>query len=127
LLKEPKIYFFDQGLVKGDKGAKFENFVGTCLMKHVLAKIDYQAENYTLQYLHTKEGHEVDFVLAKEKHIEKMIEVKYAESSIDPNLRYFQEKYNLPGIQVVKELKQQRVDKGIEVIQGLNFLKDLYL
>jgi predicted AAA+ superfamily ATPase len=25
LLKEPKIYFFDTGLIKGDKGAKFEN------------------------------------------------------------------------------------------------------
>ena len=27
LLKEPKIYFFDTGLIKGDKGAKFENLV----------------------------------------------------------------------------------------------------
>lgn len=127
LLKEPKIYFFDQGLVKGDKGAQFENFVGTCLMKHTLAKIDYQAENYTLQYLHTKEGKEVDFVVARDKHIEKMVEVKYAETSIDPNLRYFHEKYKLPGVQVVKELKKERIDQGIEVAEGLNFLKNLYL
>ena len=27
LLKEPKIYFFDTGLVNGDNGARFENFV----------------------------------------------------------------------------------------------------
>ncbi|MFS8564111.1 MAG: DUF4143 domain-containing protein [Rhabdochlamydiaceae bacterium] len=55
LLKEPKIYFFDNGLVKGDHGALFENFVATCLFKHVCAKIDYKAENYALHYLQTKE------------------------------------------------------------------------
>src|SRR3989338_1709252 len=50
LLKEPKIYFFDNGLVD-NVGAKFENFVAVCLLKHVLAKIDYEAKNYSLNYL----------------------------------------------------------------------------
>lgn len=51
LLKEPKIYFFDTGLVKGNHGIIFENFVATCLLKHVYAKIDYEAKNYVLKYL----------------------------------------------------------------------------
>ena len=45
LLKEPKIYFFDNGLVQGDKGAKLENLVATSLLKHVYARMDYHAED----------------------------------------------------------------------------------
>ena len=127
LLKEPKIYFFDTGLVKGDLGAKFENLVATCLLKHIFAKTDYLAENYVLHYFHTKEKREVDFVLVCDNRIEKLIEVKHADSSIDPSLRYFHEKYQFPAVQVVKELKRERTDNNIQVVQGVNFLKSLYL
>jgi predicted AAA+ superfamily ATPase len=127
LLKEPKIYFFDVGLVKGDAGAKYENFVAACLLKHVFAKIDYLAEDYSLKYLHTKEKKEVDFVLTKDKKIEQMIEVKNSDNVISPHLLYFHDKYNLPGVQVVNLLKQEYVDNGIEVVRGSNFLKNLYL
>ncbi|MBS0648317.1 MAG: ATP-binding protein [Verrucomicrobia bacterium] len=127
LLKEPKIYFFDNGLVKGDAGAKFENFVATCLQKHVYAKVDYEGKNYSLKYLRTKEEHEVDFALVQEKKIEKMIEVKHADASVHPALTYFYDKYRIPAVQVVKELRQEKVDKGIELIQGQSFLKHLVL
>jgi len=127
LLKEPKIYFFDVGLVKGDKGARFENFVATCLLKHAFSKIDYQAENYALHYLQTKEKHEVDFALVRDQTIEKIIEVKYSDSSISPSLRYFNEKYKLPAFQVVKDLKRERIEGDIQVLLSSNFLKGLGL
>ena len=63
LLKEPKIYFFDNGLVNGDEGAKLENAVAVCLLKHVYAKNDYLAEPYALHYLRTKDKLEVDDVV----------------------------------------------------------------
>lgn len=127
LLKEPKIYFFDAGLVNGNDGIKFENFVATCLLKNVLAKIDYTAENYALKYLRTKDKREVDFALIHNNSIEKMIEVKNADHSIHANLRYFYEKYNYPAVQVVKELKHAKVQNGIEIVDGLSFLKTLSL
>jgi len=127
LLKEPKIYFFDIGLVNGNEGVRFENLVAICLLKHVFAKVDYLAENYTLKYLQTKEGHEVDFALICDHKIEKIIEVKYSDSIPGKGLRYFHQKYELPAIQVVKDLKNERIDSDIEIIQGLNFLKSLYL
>jgi len=127
LLKEPKIYFFDTGLVKGDVGAKFENLVAGCLLKHVFSKIDYLAEPYSLHYLHTKERQEVDFALVRDNKIEKMIEVKHADSSVSPALCYFHDKYQIPAIQLVKELKRERVDKGVEIVQALSFLKSLDL
>ncbi len=125
LLKEPKIYFFDTGLIIGDNGAKFENFVAGCLLKHVFGKIDYFAENYALHYLHTKEKQEVDFALVQDGQIEKMIEVKYADSSISPHLRYFHSKYKHPAMQVVKELKRERIEDGIQIVHADNFLKSL--
>lgn len=127
ILKEPKVYFFDTGLVKGDLGIKFENLVANCLLKHVHARMDYQGENSVLRYLQTKEKQEVDFALVRDDRVEKMIEVKMGSHSIGKGLRYFHEKYGLPAVQVVKELKQERLDGGIEVIRGLQFLKSLDL
>lgn len=127
LLKEPKIYFFDTGLVKGSEGARFENFVAGCLLKHVLAKIDYFAESYSLNYLQTKERQEVDFALVKDEQIEQLIEVKLTNSSLSPGLCYFHEKYQLPAIQIVKDLKREKKEQNIQVMQANNFLKNLIL
>ena len=113
--------------MKGDRGAKLENFAAGCLLKHVFAKIDGQAESYALQYLHTKEKQEVDFALIHDQKIEKMIEVKYSDAAISPALQYFHAKYDIPAVQLVKELKRERVDQGIEVLHALSFLKFLDL
>jgi hypothetical protein len=56
-----------------------------------------------------------------------MIEVKHADHHIHPGLSYFHQKYHIPAVQVVKELKRESIDKGIEIVQGLNFLKTLDL
>jgi len=127
LQKVPKIYFFDVGLVKGGLGLKFENFVGVCLLKHVLAKIDYQAESYSLQYLRTKDQREVDFAIICDQKIEKIIEVKLANHQISKELYYFSEKYQLPACQIVKELKRQQVKNEIEIVDAIHFLRNLYL
>lgn len=127
LLKEPKIYFFDTGLVQGNTGIIYENFVATCLYKHVLALIDYEAKNYSLKYLHTKEHHEVDFALIHDNKIELIIEAKHANHSINPGLHYFHKKYQIPAVQVVKEIKKEKVQNGIQIVEGVNFLKKLAL
>ncbi len=127
LKKEPKIYFFDTALVKGDIGAKFENLVALCLLKHVYAKNDLQAEEYQLHYVKTKEGKEVDFALAKEGKVETLIEAKYANEKMPKNLIYFQEKYQLPAILLVKELKHEYTAGDIVVRRAENYLAELFL
>jgi predicted AAA+ superfamily ATPase len=127
LLKEPKIYFFDAGLVKGDHGVTFENFVATCLLKHVFYKIDYEAKQYTLHYLQTKEKQEVDFALVLDGSIEKIIEVKYSDPQVNHSLRYFHEKYEFPAVQVVKDLKRERMENTIEIVEASRFLQALDL
>jgi uncharacterized protein len=127
LIKEPKIYFFDTGLVSGDAGARFENFVAGCLLKHTFGLVDYLAENYSLHYLQTKEKKEVDFALVKDKEIEKIIEVKVSDHNPTSGLSYFHDKYQLPAVQLVKNLKRERLSDSIEILDSEKYLRNLFL
>ncbi|MCK5793904.1 MAG: ATP-binding protein, partial [Anaerolineales bacterium] len=42
LLKEPKIYFYDTGMVKAEDGIRFENLVAVSLLKQMNWREDYQ-------------------------------------------------------------------------------------
>ena len=127
ILKEPKIYFFDTGLVDGDNGCKFENLVAISLLKHCYAERDYLAQQTELHYLRTKEKKEIDFALVKDNVIERIIEVKHAREDLSKTLYTFHHKYNLPAIQVVKELKNEKRIGDIDIVSGEHFLKELYL
>ncbi len=127
ILKMPKIYFYDTGLVIGDNGKKFENFIAISLLKDVYARNDYLGENRELCYIRTKDGREIDFCIVADNEIEKIIECKYSKSVIDKNLNYFTQKHSLQGLQIVKELKQEYEYKNIRVLKASNFLKSLYM
>jgi len=127
ILKEPKIYFFDTGLVVGDKGVIFENIVALSLLTHIYTQIDYQAKNYSLHYLRTKEGKEIDFALTCDEMLEQIIEVKYADGKPSSSLIAFHEKYQIPAIQLVKELVREQVISGVEIREATNYLKELFV
>lgn len=127
LLKEPKIYFYDTGLVQGDEGAQLENLVAVSLLKDVYARTDYCAEERGLHYLRTKDGVEVDFALTLRGEIDSMIEVKLSDGSPSKSLISFHEKYQYPAIQVVKRLRHEHHSKGIQVLDAKKFLAGLFL
>lgn len=126
LLKEPKIYFFDTGMVTNDVGKRFENMVATCLLKYVYERKDYAGQQVALRYIRTKEGKEVDFCIVQDTTIERMIETKYTNSTINATLHYFSKKYQLPAIQLVKETKREyTVNERITLRQAQSFLSEL--
>ena len=127
ILKEPKIYFFDNGLVIGDDGVKFENFVAISLLKHAYGNNDYEGESFELKYLRIKDGKEIDFCLIKDNKIVEAIKVKIRYSNISQNMKYFCQKYNLKGIQIVKELKREREFGDIAIRKAYSYLKELIL
>ncbi len=127
VLKEPKIYFFDPGLIVGDKGVVFENFVAMSLYKHATALKDFKGKDIELRYLRTKDKKEIDFCLVENGIPQLFIEVKLSDREIAKNLRYFSEKYNVKGIQVVKNLRTEYQSGSIKVLKGENFLKSLFL
>jgi predicted AAA+ superfamily ATPase len=125
LLKEPKIYFYDTGLVKGDAGARFENLVAVSLLKHVMGRTDTHGRRHELRYLRTKEGREVDFCLVEEEAPILMIEAKYADAHLATSLLAFSMRYQIPGVQVVRHLKRERQEEGVEVRSARSFLERL--
>lgn len=127
ILKEPKVYFYDTGLIKGDEGVRFENMVAVSLLKHALSKQDTLGEHVELQYLRTKEGREVDFALVNGEHVpELLVEAKQSETSVSPALTYFAERYAVRGIQVVRYLDHERqVTPSIEIRHAEGFLSEL--
>ena len=127
LLKEPKIYFFDTGLVKGDEGAKFENMTALCLLKHVYGLVDFQGRPYALHYMKTKEKKEVDFCIVNDDKPELLIEVKRSDPEPAEALLYFTNKYGIPGVQLVLHLKRERQNKGVEIRRGLDYLESLLI
>lgn len=125
LQKDAKIYFYDNGMVKGDEGIRFENFVAVSLLSHLNAIEDYQGQETSLSMFRTKEQKEVDFVMVVEGKPVQMLEIKLSDPTLSPALRYFHDKYAIPAVQLVKNLRQERLDQGIEVRRAFDYLKQL--
>jgi predicted AAA+ superfamily ATPase len=125
LLKEPKIYFFDTGLVKGDSGVKFENLTALSLYSRICSRQDIKGENVDLCYIRTKEGREVDFCVTKDNTCESLVEAKFSDDSVSKQLRYFTQKLNVPGVQCVKDLRREFRDGLVEVRDAGSYLKEL--
>jgi predicted AAA+ superfamily ATPase len=125
LLKEPKVYFYDTGLVVGDEGARFENFIAISLLKHVFAVCDYQGRQAELRYIRTKDGEEIDFCVVVDEKPESIIETKVQAADLPPTLVKFHEKYRIPSILLVKSLKREQEMKGIALRRADKYLAEL--
>jgi hypothetical protein len=122
ILKEPKIYFFDTGMVRGNEGVRFENLAAVSLLKYSAGMYDCRGKNYDLKYMRTKNGIEVDFCVTNDNKPELIIEVKNSDSDLSKNLLYFHQKYNLKAVQIVLHLKRERKEQEIEIREGMKFL-----
>ena len=76
-----------------------------------------------LHYLRTRGGHEIDFLITREKRPHQLIEVKWKDDRLSPNFKKFLAKENPSRIQVVGELAQGKSYPGGERIEpAKNFL-----
>lgn len=125
--KPPKVYFFDNGDVLGDEGARFENLVATSLLKRLHYLEDSQGYTYELRYIRDKEGREVDFAIIKEGELEELIEVKYSDDSIARALSYYADRLNpKKAVQIVAEIKRP-YDKGkIRVTDPISYFSNFF-
>jgi predicted AAA+ superfamily ATPase len=124
LLREPKIYFFDTGLVKGDDGIKFENFCAISLLKQCYLKEDLTGIRMALHYIRTKEGHEVDFCITEDNTLSELIEVKLSEKEIAKNLYYFTSRFKVKGTQLLRYCQTPYQKENIRVLDALRFFNE---
>jgi uncharacterized protein len=122
LAQQPKLYFFDTGLVAGDPGARLENHVAVALFAAAATAEDTDGIARSLRYLRTKEGKEVDFLLTREEEPTRMVEVKTNDRHPTPSLAYFRERYGIPAVQLVGNLRQE-VHGDIPVVRAQEWLQ----
>lgn len=126
--KEPKFYFYDNGLVVGDDSQKLENLVACSLLKEANFLTDAKGQNYALHYLRVKGGREIDFALVPEdpSEIASMIEVKWGDADASSNFKLFEGSFkHVRKVQLVQSLKRDHTTaNGVEVRQASTWLCD---
>jgi predicted AAA+ superfamily ATPase len=126
VLREPKVYFYDSGYVRGDEGLKLENSCAACLLKHVHFLQDIAGEGVSLNYIRTRDGREVDFAIVKDKKLSQLLEVKLADDHPSPALRYFLARLpGTPACQLVHNLRREQHAAGIDIVNASRWLSDL--
>ncbi len=90
--KEQKHFHYDWSLIE-DKGARFENFVASHLLKWVHYQIDTQGRELELRYFRDIDGREVDFILTENGSPIWAIEAKWNDAEISKGLKYFKKKF----------------------------------
>lgn len=126
VLQQPKIYFFDNGLVQGDDGARFENLVACHLLKHTQWQQDAFGKECTLHYLRTKDGAEVDFALSDGERLTDLVECKWADPVPHRALQRFAAE--LPGtraVQLVRALRQPEQRGLVEIAGAADWMAQL--
>ncbi|MEI8025656.1 MAG: AAA family ATPase [Pseudomonadota bacterium] len=126
LLKPPKVFFYDNGDVDGEKGARFENLVATQLLKRYQFLEDRDGYEYRIHYLRDKEKREVDFLVLKDGKPHLLVEAKWNDSEISPTLAYYA-KHLKPKhiVQVVGELSQSYQKNDIKVVSASQYFSTL--
>ena len=126
LLKQPKIYFYDTGLVKDDPAARLENTVACALLKRLHFLEDVKGEVCGLHYLKDKERREVDFACLRNGKLECLVETKWSDPDVS-NLHRFSKL--LPSgarsILLLKETSRELFLKGVYVKRASAWLQEL--
>jgi len=127
VLKPPKVYFFDNGDVLGDEGARFENLIATSLLKRLHFLEDRDGYRYELRYIRDKEGREVDFVIVKEGELEELIEAKFSDENISKSLLYYAKRLNPKrATQIVATTKRPFDKNQIKVTDPVSYFQGFF-
>ncbi len=99
--KERKAYLFDAARIE-DPGIRFENLVALELARAVSAWTAWGLGEFTLHFVRTKDGLEVDFLIAHDRKPVLLIEAKLSDSTPAKALLAIQRQLRVPAVQVVQ-------------------------
>ncbi|MEO8021232.1 ATP-binding protein [Polaromonas sp.] len=125
-LQAPKVYFYDTGLVKGDAGVRFENFIACSLLKHIEWQQDALGKEAGLHYIRTKDGAEVDFALSQGETLTDLVECKLSDAK--PHralLRFAGEWPQARAFQVLRGLSHAMDVGPIQIREAAGWLREL--
>jgi len=124
--KEQKHYHFDWSIVPND-AARFENFVGSHLLKWTHFEQDAKGRDLDLCYFRDVDGREVDFVVSERNKPFLLIECKWGDAPIDKGLRYLKAKFPAASAWQISATgtKDYQSAEGIRVAHALTLLSSL--
>ncbi len=93
--KEQKLYFWDWAQAS-EKGARFENFVASHLLKYCHFKEDTQGDRMELRFLRDRDLREIDFVVLKNGQPIFAVECKSGERTLSKHITYFKQRTKIP-------------------------------
>jgi predicted AAA+ superfamily ATPase len=93
--KIQKLFLWDWSEVL-NPGPRFENMVAGHLLKWCHYLEDTEGDKYELRYLRDTDGHEVDFVVLKNKKALFAVECKTGEASLAKSIHYFKDRLDIP-------------------------------
>lgn len=93
--KEQKCYMWDWSLCE-NKGALVENFLASQLLKYCHFHEDVFGEKMELRFLRDHDGHEIDFIVLKNKQPLFGVECKSGDSQISSHIKYYAERTKIP-------------------------------
>jgi predicted AAA+ superfamily ATPase len=93
--KEQKLYLWDWSR-PASAAARLENLVALHLLRLQHWCEDVLGQRVEARYFRDVHGHEVDFVMLKDKKPWMAVEVKSSEQTVDPGLKYFLERVRVP-------------------------------
>jgi predicted AAA+ superfamily ATPase len=125
LKREPKLFLWDWSEIE-DEGTRFENLIGSHLLKWVHFLQDVYGEDIELSYYRDAQKREVDFLILYQKKPCIAVEVKLSDQKISTPLKYATKKLEIPhSFQVIKKTGVDFEKNGIRVISAEKFLTAL--
>ncbi len=125
LKKAAKLYLWDWSSVPHE-GARFENLVGSHLLKFKHLIEDQQGFRVNLHYLRDAGKREVDFLMTVERKPWFAVECKITDLKASPALSYFGERLNIPYLyQVHLQGQEDVMDGKVRVMPAAKFLAGL--
>ena len=121
--KEQKLYLWDWSQVV-KKGARLENFLACHLLKYCHFVEDTRGHEMELRFLRDSDLREVDFVVLKDKKPVFAVECKSGQDDLNPALKYFRDRTNIPRFYQVHLGSKDYRKEGIRIIPLSRFFAE---
>jgi predicted AAA+ superfamily ATPase len=125
LKKDAKLFLIDWSEVEND-AARFENLIGSHLLKFTNYLNEHEGYRSNLHYLRNVDKKEVDFLVTIDNKPWFAVEVKLSDTAISKTLSYFKERLNIPFVyQVVKQSGIDTFREDVRLMSANKFLSGL--
>jgi len=124
--KERKLYLWDWSSVE-DAGPRFENLVGSQLLKYCHWVEDTEGYAMELRYLRDTDRREVDFVVLKDRRPLFAVECKSGEKAVSPAVRYFAERTPIPRFYQTHLGERHYITGKVTVLPFIELCRELHL